>query len=157
VGIHRRSLGEEGPEVGPRLQERLQRRLGIAREPAERLAHLRPGGALLRGVADGARLDAGDAHPCEARAAAGGHMFGSLLRARVRYRMRSVGEHAMAKPAGPDLNALDVTDAEAAEMNRIAHPLVANPAPDADDRLPRIDSTPDGMVFITINRPNRKN
>lgn len=57
----------------------------------------------------------------------------------------------------PDLNALDVTDAEAAEMNRINHPLVANPAPDADDRLARIDSTADGMVFITINRPARKN
>ena len=56
-----------------------------------------------------------------------------------------------------DLNALDVTDAEAAEMNRINHPLVANPAPDADDKLAVIDSTPDGMVFITINRPAKKN
>ncbi len=63
----------------------------------------------------------------------------------------------MAKPTDPDLNALDVTDAEAAEMNRINHPLVANPAPDADDRLARIDSTADGMVFITINRPAKKN
>lgn len=56
-----------------------------------------------------------------------------------------------------DLNALDVTDAEAAEMNRINHPLVAGAAPDADDKLAVIDSTPDGMVFITINRPSKKN
>ena len=63
----------------------------------------------------------------------------------------------MAKPTDADLNALDITDAEAAEMNAIAHPLVANAAPDADDRLVRIDSTPDGTVFVTINRPARKN
>ncbi len=63
----------------------------------------------------------------------------------------------MAKPTDADLNALDITDAEAAEMNAIAHPLVANAAPDADDRLVRIDSTPDGAVFVTINRPARKN
>ena len=62
----------------------------------------------------------------------------------------------MAKPTDADLNALDITDAEAAEMNAIAHPLVANAAPDADDRLVRIDSTPDGAVFVTINRPARK-
>ena len=63
----------------------------------------------------------------------------------------------MAKPTDADLNALDITDAEAAEMNAIAHPLVANAAPDADDRLVQIDSTPDGTVFVTINRPARKN
>ncbi|WP_296820498.1 enoyl-CoA hydratase-related protein [Brevundimonas sp.] len=63
----------------------------------------------------------------------------------------------MAKPTDADLNAPDITDAEAAEMNAIAHPLVANPAPDADDRLARIDSTPDGTVFVTINRPAKKN
>ncbi len=63
----------------------------------------------------------------------------------------------MAKPTDADLNALDITDAEAAEMNAIAHPLVANAAPDADDSLVRIDSTPDGAVFVTINRPARKN
>ena len=63
----------------------------------------------------------------------------------------------MAKPTDADLNALDITDAEAAEMNAIAHPLVANAAPDADDRLVRIDSTPDGAVFVTINRPAKKN
>ena len=63
----------------------------------------------------------------------------------------------MANPTDTDLNALDVTDAEAAEMNRINHPLVAGAAPDADDKLAVIDSTPDGMVFITINRPDKKN
>ena len=56
-----------------------------------------------------------------------------------------------------DLNALDITDAEAAEMNAIVHPLVANAAPDANDALIRIDATADGTVFITINRPDKKN
>ncbi len=56
-----------------------------------------------------------------------------------------------------DLNALDVTDAEAAEINAIAHPLVADAAPDADESLARIDATPDGAVFVTINRPAKKN
>ena len=37
------------------------------------------------------------------------------------------------KPTEEDLNALDVTDAEAAEINAIAHPFVADPAPDADN------------------------
>ncbi len=60
-------------------------------------------------------------------------------------------------PAEADLNALDVTDAEAAEINRIAHPFVTDPAPDADDRLARIESTPDGVVFVTINRPAKRN
>lgn len=60
-------------------------------------------------------------------------------------------------PVDPDLNALDITDAEAAEMNRIAHPLLANAAPDADDRLVKIDSTQGGMVFITLNRPAKRN
>jgi len=63
----------------------------------------------------------------------------------------------MTKPTDPDLNALDITDAEAAEINRIVHPLVADPAPDADDRLVRVEATPDGVVFITINRPHKKN
>jgi methylglutaconyl-CoA hydratase len=56
-----------------------------------------------------------------------------------------------------DLNALDVTDAEAAEINRIDHPLVADPAPDDNPDLVRIESTPDGAVFVTINRPEKKN
>ena len=60
-------------------------------------------------------------------------------------------------PTETDLNALDITDAEAAEINRIAHPLLADPAPDADDDLVQIDATPDGMVFVTINRPKKKN
>ncbi|WP_374516054.1 enoyl-CoA hydratase-related protein [Brevundimonas sp.] len=63
----------------------------------------------------------------------------------------------MAKPTNADLNALDITPAEAAEINAIAHPLLAGAAPDADDRLVRIDSTPDGVVFVTINRPAKKN
>jgi len=61
------------------------------------------------------------------------------------------------KPTDPDLNALDVTDAEAAEINAIAHPFVTDPAPDANDDLVQIDSTADGVVFVTINRPQKKN
>ncbi len=61
------------------------------------------------------------------------------------------------KPTETDLNALDVTDAEAAEINSIAQPLVPDAAPDANDDLVQIDSTTDGIVFITINRPEKKN
>ncbi|WP_449252849.1 enoyl-CoA hydratase-related protein [Brevundimonas naejangsanensis] len=61
------------------------------------------------------------------------------------------------KPTEDDLNALDITDAEAAEMNAIAHPFVADPAPDANDDLVQIDATADGVVFVTINRPQKKN
>jgi methylglutaconyl-CoA hydratase len=61
------------------------------------------------------------------------------------------------KPADADLNALDVTDAEEAEINRIAHPLVPDAAPDANDDLVQIDATADGVVFVTINRPQKKN
>lgn len=60
-------------------------------------------------------------------------------------------------PSESDLNALDITDAEAAEINAIAHPLLADPAPDADDDLVQIDSTAEGVVFVTINRPHKKN
>lgn len=60
-------------------------------------------------------------------------------------------------PDEDDLNALDITDAEAAEMNAIAHPLLADPAPDANDDLVQIDATADGVVFVTINRPQKKN
>ncbi|KAK0341169.1 hypothetical protein LTR94_027517, partial [Friedmanniomyces endolithicus] len=56
-----------------------------------------------------------------------------------------------------ELNALDVTDAEAAQINRIANPLVADPAPDANDDLVQIRSTAEGAVFVTINRPAKKN
>src|SRR3989344_4766276 len=42
-------------------------------------------------------------------------------------------------------------------IDAVAHPLLAGAAPDADDRLVRIDSTPDGVVFVTINRPAKKN
>ncbi|WP_269221039.1 enoyl-CoA hydratase-related protein [Brevundimonas vesicularis] len=61
------------------------------------------------------------------------------------------------QPTVADLNALDVTDAEAAEINSIAQPLVPDAAPDADDDLVQIDSTTDGVVFVTINRPAKKN
>ena len=63
----------------------------------------------------------------------------------------------MADPTPEDLNALDITDAEAAEINSIAQPLVPDAAPDADDELVLIESTPEGAVFITINRPAKKN
>jgi methylglutaconyl-CoA hydratase len=63
----------------------------------------------------------------------------------------------MTEPTEADLNALDVTDAEAAEINAISHPLLVDAAPDADDKLVQIDATPDGVVFITINRPQKKN
>ncbi|GAA0867420.1 enoyl-CoA hydratase-related protein [Brevundimonas basaltis] len=61
------------------------------------------------------------------------------------------------KPSPADINALDVTPGEAAKINAIAHPLLADPAPDADDRLVRIESTLDGVVFVTINRPSKRN
>ena len=61
------------------------------------------------------------------------------------------------QPTEADLNALDITDAEAAEINAISHPLVPDPAPDANDDLVRIDATADGAVFITLNRPEKKN
>jgi methylglutaconyl-CoA hydratase len=60
-------------------------------------------------------------------------------------------------PNEDELNALDITAAEAAEMNAIAHPFVADPAPDANDDLVQIDATADGVVFVTINRPQKKN
>jgi methylglutaconyl-CoA hydratase len=59
--------------------------------------------------------------------------------------------------ADTDPKALDITDADAAEINAIAHPLVADAAPDADSGLVRIEATPDGSVFVTINRPAKKN
>ena len=61
------------------------------------------------------------------------------------------------KPTEADLNALDITDAEAAEINAIVNPLVPDAAPDANDDLVQIDSTTDGVVFITINRPEKRN
>mgnify|MGYP006193904243 CR=1 FL=1 len=63
----------------------------------------------------------------------------------------------MSQPTEAALNALDITPGEAAEINAIAHPLLADPAPDANDELVRIDSTADGVVFVTINRPEKKN
>ena len=61
------------------------------------------------------------------------------------------------KPTEAELNALDVTPGEAAGINAISHPLLADPAPDANDDLVQIDSTTDGVVFVTINRPAKKN
>ena len=61
------------------------------------------------------------------------------------------------KPTESDLNALDITDAEAAEINAIVNPLVPDAAPDANDDLVQIDSSTDGVVFVTINRPHKKN
>lgn len=63
----------------------------------------------------------------------------------------------MTRPTEADLNALDITPGEAADINAIAHPLLADPAPDADPDLVRIESTTDGVVFVTINRPAKKN
>ena len=60
-------------------------------------------------------------------------------------------------PTEADLNALDITDAEAGIINSIAQPLVPGAAPDANDDLVQIDGTSDGVVFITINRPAKKN
>jgi len=62
----------------------------------------------------------------------------------------------MTDPTLPE-DALDITPAEAAEINAISHPLLADPAPDANDELVRIEATPDGVVFITINRPHKRN
>jgi len=63
----------------------------------------------------------------------------------------------MTRPTDADLNALDITPGEAAEINAISHPLLADAAPDADSGLVQIDSTPEGVVFITLNRPEKKN
>lgn len=61
------------------------------------------------------------------------------------------------KPTPAEINALDVTPGEAAAINAISHPLLADPAPDANDDLVQIRSTADGVVFVTINRPAKKN
>jgi len=55
-----------------------------------------------------------------------------------------------------DLNASDAANA-VADSNPIAQPLVIDPAPDADNDLVLIESTTDGVVFLTINRPAKKN
>jgi methylglutaconyl-CoA hydratase len=46
---------------------------------------------------------------------------------------------------------------EDAADNAIAHPLVLDAAPDANDDLVLIDAGADGTVFVTINRPQKKN
>lgn len=60
-------------------------------------------------------------------------------------------------PTDAEPTTLDITDAEAAQINAIAQPLVPGAAPDADDSLVRVEATPEGAVFVTINRPARKN
>ncbi|CAN5135685.1 enoyl-CoA hydratase-related protein [soil metagenome] len=60
------------------------------------------------------------------------------------------------KPTQDELNALDVANARA-DANPISQPLVIDPAPDADNDLVLIESTTDGRVFVTINRPQKKN
>lgn len=61
------------------------------------------------------------------------------------------------RPTDADLNASDITDAEAAEINAIAHPLIVDPSSEPDQALVRMDSTPDGVVFVTLNRPQKRN
>jgi methylglutaconyl-CoA hydratase len=55
-----------------------------------------------------------------------------------------------------DRNASDAANA-VVDANPIAQPLVIDPAPDADTGLVLIESTTDGVVFVTINRPAKKN
>jgi methylglutaconyl-CoA hydratase len=55
-----------------------------------------------------------------------------------------------------DLNAHDAANA-VADANSISQPLVIDPAPDADNDLVLIESTTDGVVFVTINRAAKKN
>ena len=43
------------------------------------------------------------------------------------------------------------------EDNAIAHSLSADPLPEDDARLVRIEATPDGVVFVTLNRPDKRN
>lgn len=52
---------------------------------------------------------------------------------------------------------LDIDARDASQINTIAQPLVPDAAPDADSDRVLIDSTPDGVVFVTINRPARRN
>ena len=59
-------------------------------------------------------------------------------------------------PNETDLNASDAANA-VADSNPITQPLVIDPAPDADNDLVLIESTTDGVVFVTINRPAKKN
>ncbi|HST91950.1 MAG TPA: enoyl-CoA hydratase-related protein [Brevundimonas sp.] len=63
----------------------------------------------------------------------------------------------MTDPTPDDRNDVDITPADAAEINAISHPLLADPASDDDARLVQIDSSPDGVVTVTINRPEKRN
>lgn len=56
-----------------------------------------------------------------------------------------------------DKSKLDITPADAAEINAIANPLLGGAAPDGNDDLVRIEATVDGTVHVTINRPAKKN
>ena len=59
-------------------------------------------------------------------------------------------------PTQDELNAIDAATAQG-DANPIARPLVIDPAPDADNDLVLIEATTDGRVFVTINRPAKKN
>lgn len=59
-------------------------------------------------------------------------------------------------PTQDELNAQDAATAQG-DANPISRPLVIDPAPDADNDLVLIESTTDGRVFVTINRPAKKN
>ena len=52
---------------------------------------------------------------------------------------------------------LDVSAEDQADINRIAQPFVPDAAPDADGGLVLVEATPEGAVFVTLNRPARKN
>lgn len=65
----------------------------------------------------------------------------------------------MTKPTDADINALDITPGEAAEINRMAHPMAVGG--DAQANLESgpvlLDASPSGVAFVTINRPEKKN
>lgn len=63
----------------------------------------------------------------------------------------------MAKPTDADINALDITPGEAAEINAIAHPLAAGAQTDLESGPVLLDASPSGVAFVTINRPEKKN
>ena len=60
------------------------------------------------------------------------------------------------KPTEADLNALDVTDAEAAEINSIAQPLVPDAAPDGDTVFPAFDESAWVEAFSERHEPGEK-
>lgn len=63
----------------------------------------------------------------------------------------------MAKPTDADVNALDITPGEAAEINAIAHPLAADAPTDLERGPVILDASPSGVACVTLNRPEKKN